>query len=206
MRITSGIFRSRMIKAPGGIRPTLDNVRKAIFDILGEAVEGAKALDLFAGSGAIGLEALSRGAASCIFADNNRASIKAIKENIEALVPHFHEGAGLVPHFRESVGLLPGGAGQTGVICADFQAAVRRLYGERAKFDIIFMDPPYYKEIAKKTLSLLADCDILSETGVAVIEHSKHDLLPDSSGGLRLFRTARYGDTLVSFYCKGQTK
>lgn len=196
MRITSGIFKSRIIKAPGGIRPTLDNVRKAIFDILGAAVERAKVLDLFAGSGAMGLEALSRGAASCIFVDNSRASVKAIKENIEALVPHF----------RESAGLLPGGEGRTEAIYADSTAAVQRFSGDRAKFDIIFMDPPYYKEIAKKTLSLLADCDILPETGVAVIEHSKHDLLSDSIGGLRLFRTARYGDTLVSFYCKGQIK
>ena len=183
MRITSGIFKSRIIKAPAGIRPTLDNVRKATFDILGGAAEGAKVLDLFAGSGALGLEALSRGAASCTFVDNNRASIKSIKENIGALGPGLAE-----------------------VIYADSQAAIQRIAGDRARFDIIFVDPPYYKEIAKKTLSLLAGCDILSETGVAVIEHSKHDLLPDSSGGLRLFRTARYGDTLVSFYCKGQTR
>ena len=193
MRITSGIFKSRIIKAPAGIRPTLDNVRKAIFDILGGAVEGAKALDLFAGSGALGLEALSRGAASCAFVDNGRASVKAIKENIEALVPHFHESVGLQP-------------GRTEVIYADSSAAIQGFARGSDRFDIIFMDPPYYKEIAKKTLSLLAGCDILSETGVAVIEHSKHDLLPDSSGGLRLFRIARYGDTLVSFYCKGQTK
>jgi len=183
MRITSGIFKSRIVKAPAGIRPTLDNVRKAIFDILGGAVEGAEALDLFAGSGAIGLEALSRGAASCTFVDNSRASVKAIKENIEGLKP-----------------------GRTEVICVDSSAAIQGLVRDSAKFDIIFMDPPYYKEIAKKTLSLLGDCDILSETGVAVLEHSKHDLLPDSSGGLKLFRTARYGDTLVSFYCKGQTR
>ena len=183
MRITSGIFKSRIIKAPAGIRPTLDNVRKAIFDILGGAAEGAKALDLFAGSGALGLEALSRGAASCTFVDNSRSSVKAIKENIEALKP-----------------------GRTEVIYADSSAAIQGFARGSDRFDIIFMDPPYYKEIAKKTLSLLAGCDILSETGVAVIEHSKHDLLPDSSGGLRLFRTARYGDTLVSFYCKGQTK
>jgi 16S rRNA (guanine(966)-N(2))-methyltransferase RsmD len=190
MRITSGIFKSRIVKAPAGIRPTLDNVRKAIFDIIGGAAEGAKVLDLFAGSGAIGLEALSRGAASCTFVDSSRASVKAIKENIEALVPHFRESEGLGP-------------GRAEVIYADSWAAIQGLARDNAKFDIILMDPPYYKEIAKKTLSLLAGCDILSETGVAVIEHSKHDLLPDSSGGLKLFRTARYGDTLVSFYCKG---
>jgi len=182
MRITSGTFKSRIIKAPGGIRPTLDNVRKAIFDILGGSVEGAKVLDLFSGSGALGLEALSRGAESCVFVDNSRASVKAIKDNLEAL--------GL-----ESTAVAE-------VVYADSLAAIRRLAGESVRFDLIFMDPPYYKEFAKKSLSLLADCDILTETGVAVIEHSKHDPLPDLNGGLKLLRTARYGDTLVSFYCK----
>ena len=184
MRITSGAFKSRIIKAPGGIRPTLDNVRKAIFDILGGSVEGGKILDLFSGSGALGLEALSRGAGSCVFVDNSRSSVKAIKENLEALAPQ---------------------AGAE-VIYADSLAAIRKLSAEGARFDFIFLDPQYYKEFAKKSLSLLADCDILTETGVVVIEHSKHDPLPDLSWGLKLLRTARYGDTLVSFYCKGQIK
>lgn len=186
MRITSGTFKSRIIKAPGGIRPTLDNVRKAIFDILGGSVEGGKILDLFSGSGALGLEALSRGAGSCIFVDNSRSSVKAIKENLEGL------------------GLK--GSASAEVVYADSLAAIRRFAGEGARFDLIFMDPPYYKEFAKKSLSLLADCDILTETGVVVIEHSKHAPLPTISGGLKLLRTARYGDTLVSFYCKGQIK
>lgn len=191
MRITSGTHKSRIIKAPDGIRPTLDNVRKAIFDILGECVEGSKVLDLFAGSGALGIEALSRGAASCAFVDNSRASIKAIKANLEGL------------------GLAGAGHGpsESSVIYADSEAAIGRLSGDGAAFDIIFMDPPYYKELAKKTLFLLGDCDILSGTGVAVIEHSKHDgPLPPVCGGLKLLRTARYGDTLVSFYRKDQGK
>ena len=200
MRITSGIFKSRIIRAPGGIRPTLDNVRKAIFDILRDSVEGAEILDLFAGSGALGLEALSRGAGSCIFVDNSRASIKAIKENLEGLIPLRRD---LVP-LRRELGLKGSAAAE--IIYADSLAAIRKFYGEGVRFDLIFMDPPYYKGSAKKSLSLLSDCDILSETGVAVIEHSKHDPLPDSSGGLKLLRTARYGDTLVSFYYKGQIK
>ena len=186
MRITSGTFKSRMIKAPNGIRPTLDNVRKAIFDILGGSVEGAKILDLFSGSGALGLEALSRGAGSCIFVDNSRASVKAIKDNLEEF------------------GLERAAVAE--VVYADSRAAIERLARDGARFDFIFMDPPYYKEFAKKSLSLLADCDILAETGVAVLEHSKHDPLPNLSGGLKLLRTARYGDTLVSFYSKGQIK
>ncbi len=190
MRITSGTRKSRIIKAPESIRPTLDNVRKAIFDILGEGVNGSKVLDLFAGSGALGIEALSRGAVSCTFVDNSRASIKAIKANLEGLGL---AGAG-------------GGPSESSVIYADSEAAIGRLAGDGAAFDIILMDPPYYKELAKKTLSLLGNCDILSGTGVAVIEHSKHDRMPDSSGSLRLLRTARYGDTLVSFYRKDQGK
>ena len=190
MRITSGTHKSRIIKAPESIRPTLDNVRKAIFDILGEGVEGSRVLDLFAGSGALGIEALSRGAVSCTFVDNSRASIKAIKANLEGL------------------GLAGAGNGpsESSVIYADSAAAIGRLAGDGAAFDIILMDPPYYKELAKKTLSLLGNCDILSGTGVAVIEHSKHDRMPDSSGSLKLLRTARYGDTLVSFYRKDQGK
>lgn len=186
MRITSGIFKSRIIKAPKDIRPTLDNVRKAVFDILGKEVNDARVLDLFAGSGALGIEALSRGAASCVFVDNSRVSVKAIKDNLETLG-------------------LSRAAGSR-VVHADSLAALGKLASGGAGFDLIFIDPPYYKALAKKSLSLLADCDILSETGVAVIEHSKHDPMPDSSGNLRLLRTARYGDTLVSFYCKGQTK
>ncbi|MFA5336463.1 MAG: 16S rRNA (guanine(966)-N(2))-methyltransferase RsmD, partial [Candidatus Omnitrophota bacterium] len=139
MRITSGIHKSRIIKAPGGIRPTLDNVRKAIFDILGESVAGSKALDLFAGSGALGIEALSRGSASCTFVDNSRASIKAIRDNLE--------GLGL------------GRPESADVICADSIAAIDRLARDGAVFDIILMDPPYYRELAKKSLSLLGNCD-----------------------------------------------
>ncbi|HOX09982.1 MAG TPA: 16S rRNA (guanine(966)-N(2))-methyltransferase RsmD [Candidatus Omnitrophota bacterium] len=191
MRITSGTHKSRIIKAPGSIRPTLDNVRKAVFDILGEGVKGSRVLDLFAGSGALGIEALSRGAVSCTFVDNSRASIKAIKANLE--------GLGLAGAGR--------GPSESSVMYADSEAVIGRLAGDGAAFDIILMDPPYYKELAKKTLSLLGDCDILSETGVAVIEHSKHDgPLPPVCGGLKLLRTARYGDTLVSFYRKDQGK
>jgi len=186
MRITSGTHKSRIIKAPANIRPTLDNVRKAIFDILGESVKGSKVLDLFAGSGALGIEAISRGAASCAFVDNSRASIKAIKDNLGLL--------GLAPGAKDPC--------PAAVIYADSSAAIERLSRDAAAFDIVIMDPPYYKDLAKKTLFLLGDYDILSATGVAVIEHSKHDRMPDSSGSLKLLRTARYGDTLVSFYRK----
>ncbi len=181
MRITSGIFKSRIIKAPGGIRPTLDNVRKSVFDILGDTVKGARVLDLYAGSGAFGLEAVSRGASSCVFIDNSRPSIKAIRDNLEAL------------KLSET--------GEIAVIYADSAAVMARL-AHTAKFDLIFLDPPYYKSLAKKSLSLLGDCDILTNTGIVIAEHSKHDDLPAKAGALTLFRSARYGDTEISFYRK----
>ncbi len=182
MRITSGRFKSRIIKAPREIRPTLDNVRKAIFDIIGEGVKGATVLDLYAGSGALGLEALSRGAASCVFVDNSRASIRAIKENLVNL------------------GLAE--AGFIEVIYSDSSALITALLEKGATFDLVFLDPPYYKSLAKKSLFLLGDCDILTKIGAVIVEHSKHDEMPTSSGLLKRFRTARYGDTQVSFYLK----
>lgn len=182
MRITSGIFKSRIIKAPGGIRPTLDNVRKSVFDILGDRVKGARVLDLYAGSGAFGLEAVSRGASSCVFVDSSRASVAAIRDNLEAL------------RLSES--------GEIAVIGVDSAAAVVKFARMTAKFDLIFLDPPYYKGGAKKSLSLLGDYDILSATGIVIAEHSKHDDLPAKAGELILFRSARYGDTEISFYRK----
>jgi len=118
--------------------------------------------------------------------DNSRASIKAIKDTLGL--------RGLAPGAKDPY--------PAAVIYADSSAAIERLSRDAAAFDIVLIDPPYYKDLAKKTLFLLGDYDILSATGVAVIEHSKHDRMPDSSGSLKLLRTARYGDTLVSFYRK----
>lgn len=181
MRIISGIFKSRIIKAPVGIRPTLDNVRKSAFDILGDAVRGARVLDLCAGSGAFGLEALSRGAGSCVFVDNSRSSVAAIRDNLQSL------------RISET--------GEIAVIHADSAAIIVKLC-RTVVFDLIFLDPPYYKSLAKKFLSLLGECDILTSGGIVVAERSKHDELPAKAGALTLFRNARYGDTEISFYRK----
>ncbi len=183
MRITSGKFKSRIIRVPKAIRPTLDNVRKSIFDILGANITGTKVLDLFAGSGALGLEALSRGADSCIFVDNSRSSVKAIKDNLEALGLSANE--------------------DIVIVAADAIRAISKFAKSGEKFDLIFLDPPYYKSLAKKSLFLLGSYDILTKSGVVIVEHSKHDEVPNSFGELELYRSVRYGDTQISFYRKG---
>jgi 16S rRNA (guanine966-N2)-methyltransferase len=200
MRITSGIYKNRILKMPKGIRPTQEKVRKAVFDISGD-IEGLSFLELFAGSGAVGFEALSRGAKEIVFVENDRLCVKAIKENILLL-----------------------GYPEASVIAQEAGKAIEHLHRNRKKFDIIFLDPPYYQNfvlrphdkfnkgglgsksslqeqsLSKKILQMLEAYDILAHYGFIVIQHYKKDNLPDALEDLKLFKQARYGDTVLSFY------
>lgn len=178
MRIISGRFKGRLIKIPKGIRPTQDKVRKALFDILGD-LEGSSLLELFAGSGAVGLEAVSQGASKVVFVEKDPLCIKVLKRNLTYLLPGTYY-------------LLP----------LDVFKAIKKLAKEKEEFDIIFLDPPYYQGRAKKTLKMLANYDILAPNGFMVIQHFKKDILPNHIGKLKVSRQARYGDTLLSFYRK----
>jgi 16S rRNA (guanine(966)-N(2))-methyltransferase RsmD len=179
MRIISGKYKGRVIKMPKGIRPTQDKVRKALFDILGN-VEGLSFLELFAGSGAVGLEALSQGAKEVVFVEKDRKCAKGIEKNLSLL----------------------GCLSFNNVITLDVDEAIKRFLKDKKKFEIIFMDPPYYRDLAKKTLQTLSAYDILAPNGFTVMQHFKKDNLPAQSGDLKLFRQARYGDTVLSFYRK----
>ncbi len=165
---------------PKGIRPTQNKVRKALFDILGD-IEGLSFLELFAGSGAVGFEALSQGAKEVVFVEKDRKCIEKIEENLSVL------------------GFL-----SSRVLGADIFRAIEKLAKERVKFDLIFLDPPYYGDLSKKTLQTLGAYDILAPNGFIVVQHFKKDNLPDRLGDLVLFKQARYGDTLLSFYKKIQ--
>jgi 16S rRNA (guanine(966)-N(2))-methyltransferase RsmD len=178
MRIISGKYKGRLIKMPKGIRPTQDKVRKALFDILGD-IEGLSFLELFAGSGAVGLEAASRGAKKVIFVEKDWECLRRIQEVL-------------------SVIRLSGYP----VIRSDAIEAIKKLAKKTEKFDIIFMDPPYYGDLAKKTLQSLEACDILARSGLIIVQHFKKDDLPETLGVLSLFRQSRYGDTILSFYRK----
>lgn len=179
---------------PKGIRPTQNKVRKALFDILGD-IEGLSFLDLFSGSGAMGLEALSQGAGKAAFVENAAVCLKAIEDNLAALQV-------------ANCQLLP----------LDIFKAIERLFQAKAEFNIIFLDPPYYKDftprfrsrsnapsfesLTKKTLKTLSAYDILAPNGFIIAQHFKKENLPDKLEALSLFKQARYADTSLSFYKK----
>lgn len=178
MRIIGGKYKGRNIVMPAGIRPTQNKVRKAIFDILGDMTD-LSFLELFAGSGAVGFEAASRGAAEITLVEDNRNALKAIKNNIESFDITY-----------------------CNLYSFDAKRAIQLLNKEKRRFDIIFMDPPYYIGMSKKTLQMLGGCDILAPNGLLVVQHFKKDELSDRSGGMELVKRSRYGDTLLSVYRK----
>lgn len=180
MRIIGGEYRSRLIAMPKGtdIRPTQDRVREAIFNILGD-ISGKSVLDLFAGSGAFGLEALSRGAAHATFVENNSRCLMTIEENIESLN---------IPDSRYAV------------LRGSVFAVMPRLEKDGNRYDIIFLDPPYHKDMAKNCLININYYDILSELGLVVAEHFKREPLETGYDTMEMVTERNYGDTLVTIY------
>jgi 16S rRNA (guanine(966)-N(2))-methyltransferase RsmD len=183
MRIIGGEYRGRILRMPKGvkIRPTRDRVREAIFNIIREAIPEARVLDLYAGSGAFGIEALSRGASSVVFVDNNINCIRIIKSNLSA---------------------LGNSAKPSQVIKRDAVRAISGFQKEGKEFDIVFLDPPYHKDLARNCLIKIDACDILSQRGFVVSEHFVKDAMPDRIGALSAFTQRKYGDTVISFYRK----
>jgi len=190
MRIITGKYKGKTIKIPQGIRPTQDKVRKALFDILGN-IEGLSFLDLYAGSGAVGLEALSQEASRVVFVENDSRCINIIKKNLGIL-----DAACLPPACRT------GRDRQGCLMQIDVSLAIKQLAENTERFDIIFLDPPYYQDLAKKTLKILSYYDIVSPNSLIICQHFKKDNLSDNLGDLVLFKQARYGDTILSFYRK----
>ncbi len=186
MRITGGILRSRHLRAPRGdaTRPTSDRVREALFGILGSdgLVEGARVLDLYAGTGALGMEALSRGAIRATFVESSRPALSAIQANIAAL--------GL----RE----------RTRVLAGDVRDVFRRLAGE-GPFDLVFADPPWTlvdRGDAQRAIDEVLGAIALADGALVVLEHAARSSTP-SLAGLALDRTRRFGDTALAFYKTG---
>lgn len=179
MKIIGGKYRGRNFYLPEGVRATQNIVRKALFDILGQDMEGLDFLDIFAGSGAVGLEAVSRGAKRTTFVEREPKCVQAIEENFKILQTDAYE-----------------------LIAADAFAAIKQLARQKRMFDIIFMDPPYHLDLAKKALKTLKGYDILHPNCIVIVQHEKTDKLPPACDPVRLFREEKYGGSVLSFYRK----
>lgn len=185
VRIIAGTFKSRELLSPrsGAVRPTSDRVKEALFQILSPHLEGASVLDLYAGSGNLGLEALSRGAERCCFVERDPACNDVIRKNIERL----------------------GVGARTRVMRIECARAVRLLNAKGERYNLVLADPPYHKakkgaSECKKILRVLEACDMFAPHAVVVTEHFKNDQLPRDLRRLNLKLQRRYGDTVLSFF------
>lgn len=179
MRLTGGLDRGRKLRAPRGstTRPTGSKVREAMFNILGPPPEGP-ILDLYAGSGALGLEALSRGASAAVFVERDSRALGALQHNVRAL----------------------GFGDRARVLGAPVLAALRQLGEEGARFGWVFADPPYAAGDTERLLEALSGGSVLASGAVIVLEHDKRHIPPDAVGTLHLMDRRVYGDTQLSFY------
>lgn len=177
VRIIAGEARGRTLVAPKGMdtRPTLDRVRESLFNILRPYLADAVVLDLFAGSGALGLEAISRGAASAVFADHARAAQEAVAHNIDVVRA----------------------ADRATILRCDWRMALRRLQAEGARFDLAFLDPPYHLPDAPEMLRVLRESGLLAQGALVVYEHGQDIALDMTGWDLADRRT--YGDTVITF-------
>jgi len=178
MRISGGEAKGRMLNFPSRStqRPTTDFLREALFNILELPVDQSF-LDLFAGSGSVGLEALSRQAKKVTFVDKNKVLIGVLRENVS----------------------LCGYSEQCMIVHADIQTALRDLYRRKCRFDVIFADPPYNEGLIKETLQVLTQYPVLQEGGILVLQHSIREPLIPLSDGWFVEDQRKYGDNLLSF-------
>lgn len=178
MRVITGIARGKRLVTPDtyDVRPTSDKVKEALFSALQFDIEGRRVLDLFAGSGQLGIEALSRGAKSCVFVDNSRASINLVKKNLEI--------TGLLDFAK--------------VIQSDFSSFAAMC---RDTFDIAFLDPPYAAGIM--TDAIKAVLPLMSDYGMIICEYPPEVDIPQEIGGFSVYRTYRYGKINAAIYRKG---
>lgn len=180
MRIIAGELRGRKLDQLEGmeIRPTTDRVKEALFNMLSFQLPDCTFLDLFAGTGGIGIEACSRGAKEVVFIDESAKSIKVLKANLEKFK--------IIDRVQ--------------VYNTDYINAISKLAADHRKFDIIFIDPPYLKGFAQNALTQISDKDLLNTDGTIVVEHDLEDGMPETSGMLELVRQKKYGKTILSFY------
>ncbi len=179
MRVVAGKWGGRTIRAPRGtsVRPTTDRVREAVFAILGDDVTGSVVLDLFAGTGAMAIESLSRGAAGAVLVESSPIALAVLRANLAAL-------------------------GAEGALCLplDYREAVRKLSAKGRTFDLVFLDPPYGKGLVGRSAELLSSAGILAPGAVVVAERATRDPVETLPPEWRERADRRYGDTRVTLY------
>jgi 16S rRNA (guanine(966)-N(2))-methyltransferase RsmD len=177
MRVISGTARGRRLKDLPGLdtRPTTDKVKESIFNIVQFDIEGRRVLDLFAGTGQLGIEALSRGAQSCVFVDQSREAVRVVKENLAST----------------------GFENQSRVAQGD---SVAFLSSCREKFGLAFLDPPYATDLLDRALIRMAEIDIMAENGIIVCESASDKLLPQLPAPYEMGRDYRYGKIKLTVY------
>ncbi|MFZ5596225.1 MAG: 16S rRNA (guanine(966)-N(2))-methyltransferase RsmD [Bacillota bacterium] len=180
MRIIAGMAKKRLLKVPSGWtgRPTADRVKESLFSILGGFVPECRFLDLFAGTGNVGIEALSRGAGMAVFVEKDRRAASAIRHNLS----------------------ITGFERNSRLIVRDVFGALAELEGYGEAFDVVFLDPPYGAGLETPVMESVLAKKLLSPGGVMIAESSKRDQLPSVIMESSLYRRERYGDTIISFY------
>lgn len=184
MRVISGNVRGKKLKSPEDekVRPTLDRVKENIFNIIGPKIRNSVVLDLFAGSGALGIEALSRGAGKCYFVDNSKKSIELVKLNL----------------------CYTGLEANSEIFFTDADNAIKNLYNRGEKIDYIFVDPPYSKGIVQNVLKQLEKYNIINKEGIVIIETDKTEILPDTIHSLIKIKDREYSNTRISIFNVGE--
>jgi 16S rRNA (guanine966-N2)-methyltransferase len=183
MRIISGQWRGMRLEAGQheNLRPLTDRIKESVFGIIDDFVEDAQVLDLFAGSGSFGIEALSRGAASVIFCEKDSQATSVIRKNLEKIRCETHR-------FE--------------IVRADVFKCIRNLFQRNIQFDLIFLDPPFRTPVSQKIFASLSDFDVLRRKGIMIFRHHKKETVLEKMTNFDLFRSKQYGDSMVRFYKK----
>ncbi|WP_375765245.1 16S rRNA (guanine(966)-N(2))-methyltransferase RsmD [Archangium gephyra] len=182
MRIVAGSAKGRALAGPKAtskhIRPTADRVRETIFNVLGQWLEEQKVLDLYAGTGALGLESVSRGAPKAVLVDSDREALALCRTNTDAL----------------------GFGARVEILSQPVERALEVLGRRGDKFELIFADPPYAARVVETVLEGIARSKVLAPGGTVVVEHDKREAAPESHEGFERVDQRRFGDTLVSLF------
>ncbi|MEK6325348.1 MAG: 16S rRNA (guanine(966)-N(2))-methyltransferase RsmD [Acidobacteriota bacterium] len=179
MRVIGGIHRGRRLRTIGGlaVRPTSDRLRERLFNILAPRIQGSRFLDICAGSGAVGIEALSRGASEVTFIERSRRACAVIEANLASL-----------------------GIAQATIINQNAAVSLKQLDQETTQFDIAFFDPPYASEIYTQVMNQLSSGNLLTAEALVIVEHRVKTPPGPDCGKLRIFREVKQGESALAFY------